>query len=135
MVEMVRSAGDRSWASEVAHWSCPARSRIASASSALPISHRPTRRMSPPTRSAAISAARKNSDACWAQKSSCSVPLTEMAPVNASARRAATSGSRQPATGDQAKVEGRSETLLRVEHRDRARAGRGCRWSARRCRF
>ena len=33
-----------------------------------------------------------------------------MAPVNASARLAATSGSRQPATGDQAKVEGTSET-------------------------
>jgi len=35
IVEMVRSAGDRSCASEVAHWSCPALSRIASASSAL----------------------------------------------------------------------------------------------------
>ena len=103
----------RGLAAGPARWptgSCPARSRMVSASSAVPISQRPTRRMSPPARSAAISAARKNSDACWAQKSSCSVPFTEMAPVNASARRAATSGSRQPATGDQAKVEGRSET-------------------------
>jgi hypothetical protein len=129
MVEMVRRPGTGAGPARWPAGSARPGSGTASASSAVPISHRPTGRISPDRVGGHQRGGRTPTPA--GPRSPPAQCADRDRPVGRPARRARPL-SHSRTTGDQAKVEGRSEAL-RVEQW--ACAGRGCRWSARRCRF